>query len=192
MARIAIVVGNAMPDSFSEALGQAYLRGAQGGGHDATLVVLARLRFDPILREGYRRAQPLEPDLEQARAALFGCEHIVLIFPLWCGDMPAILKGFIERILQPDLLAAEASKGQKDRFILRGKSARIVMTMGMPGWFYRWYFGAHALKLLKRNILQFTGVKPVRSTIYGMVEAAGEAKRRQWLRETEALGRAAG
>jgi putative NADPH-quinone reductase len=192
MAKIAIIIGNAMLDSFSEALGQAYLRGAQAGGHDVTLIALARLQFDAVLREGYRREQPLEPDLVQARAALFGCDHIVLIFPLWCGDMPAILKGFIERVLQQDLLAIEASHGKKDRFILKGKSARIVMTMGMPAWFYRWYFGAHALKLLKRNILQFTGVKPVRTTLYGMIEAVGDAKRKQWLRDMEILGRTAG
>jgi putative NADPH-quinone reductase len=192
MAKIAIIIGNAMLDSFSEALGQAYLRGAQAGGHDVTLIALARLQFDAVLREGYRREQPLEPDLVQARAALFGCDHIVLIFPLWCGDMPAILKGFIERVLQQDLLAIEASHGKKDRFILKGKSARIVMTMGMPALFYRWYFGAHALKLLKRNILQFTGVKPVRTTLYGMIEAVGDAKRKQWLRDMEMLGRAAG
>ena len=71
---------------------------------------------------------------------------------------------------------------------LKGKSARVIMTMGMPGWFYRWYYGAHALKLLKRNILHFIGISPVRSTVYGMIEAVSDGKRKQWLREAEALG----
>jgi putative NADPH-quinone reductase len=102
------------------------------------LIVLARMQFDAVLREGYRCQQALEPDLEKARAALFGCDQIVLIFPLWCGDAPAILKGFIERVLQQNLLAIEASKGEKDRYILKGELARIVMTMGMPGWFCGW------------------------------------------------------
>jgi len=186
MAKITVVVGNSMTDSYSEALGQAYKRGAESGGHQVTLLSLARMNFDPILRGGYRALQPLEPDLAAAHEALIGCDHMVFIFPLWCGDMPALMKGFIERVLQPDLLAVQKSKGKWDVF--KGKSAHVIMTMGMPGWFYRWYFGAHALKLFKRNVLKFMGARPVRSTVFGMIEAVGDEKRKQWLREVEALG----
>ena len=188
MAKVAIVVGNSLHNSYSEALGEAYRRGAESGGHHADLFVLGRMNFDAILREGYRREQPLEPDLAAARAAFVACDHVVVIFPLWCGDMPAILKGFFERILQPDLLAIQKSGGKASWKFFKGKSARIIMTMGMPGWFYRLYFGAHALKLLKRNILQFIGIAPVRSSVYGMIEAVGDDKRKSWLREVEALG----
>ena len=135
MARIAIIVGNPMRDSFSEALGDAYLRGAESGGHQAEVFLLGRLNFDAILREGYRREQPLEPDLVAARAAFGACDHVVIIFPLWCGDMPAILKGFFERILQGDLLAIQKSGGKASWKMFKGKSARVIMTMGMPGWF---------------------------------------------------------
>ena len=188
MTKIAIVVGNPMRDSYSEALGHAYLRGAESGGHEAKLFLLARMNFDAILREGYRREQPLEPDLVAARQALKASDHLVFVFPLWCGDMPAIMKGFIERVLQGDLLAIQGSHDKASWSIFKGKSAHIIMTMGMPGWFYWWYYGAHALKLLKRNILHFTGVSPVRSTVYGMVVGVGDETRKQWLREVEALG----
>jgi NAD(P)H dehydrogenase (quinone) len=188
MPKIAIVVGNPMRDSYSEALGLAYLRGAESGGHEAKLFLLAHMKFDAILREGYRREQPLEPDLVAARQALQASDHLVFVFPLWAGDMPAIMKGFIERVLQPDLLAIQAAGDKANWKIFMGKSARIIMTMGMRGWFYRWYYGAHALKLLRRNVLHLIGVKPVRSTIYGMIEAVGDETRKQWLREVEALG----
>ena len=188
MSKIAIVVGNPMRNSYSEGLGKAYLRGAEAGGHDAKLFLLAHMKFDAILREGYRREQPLEPDLVAARQALQASDHLVFVFPLWAGDMPAIMKGFIERVLQPDLLAIQKSGGKASWKIFKGKSARIIMTLGMPGWFYRWYYGAHALKLLRRNVLHLIGVKPVRSTIYGMIEAVGDQTRKQWLREVEALG----
>jgi putative NADPH-quinone reductase len=188
MAKIAIVVGNPLAASYSEALGHAYLRGAESGGHEAKLIVLSGLNFDPILHEGYRHAQALEPDLAAARAAFIASDHVVFVFPLWLGDMPALMKGFLERLVQPDLLAIQASHGNASWKFFKGKSARVIMTMGMPGWFYRWYCGAHALKLLKRNILHFTGIWPVRSTIYGMIEAAGDDKRTQWLLEVEALG----
>lgn len=188
MARIVIFVGNPLHDSYCEALGKAYQRGAESGGHQAQLFLLGQMNFDAILREGYRREQPLEPDLVTARTALVECDHVVFIFPLWCGDMPALLKGFFERVLQSDLLNVQKSGGKTSWKLFKNKSARVIMTMGMPGFFYRWYFGAHALKLLRRNILQFIGIRPVRSTIYGMIESAGGDKRRQWLREVEALG----
>ena len=98
------------------------------------------------------------------------------------------MPGFIERVLQPDLLAIQGSQNKASWSILKGKSGHIIMTMGMPGWFYRCYYGAHAFKLLKRNILHFTDVTPVRSTVYGMVVGVGEETRKQWLREVEALG----
>ncbi|MFA6267927.1 MAG: NAD(P)H-dependent oxidoreductase, partial [Pseudolabrys sp.] len=88
VARIAIIVGTPLRDSYCEALGRAYLRGAESGGHSVTLFVLGEMHFDAILREGYRREQPLEPDLLSARAAFDGADHIVFVFPLWCGDMP--------------------------------------------------------------------------------------------------------
>lgn len=187
MAKIVVIVGNPLRESYCEALGQAYFHGATRGGHEARLFTLATMEFDAILRGGYREAQALEPDLVAAREAFLASDHVVFVFPLWLGDMPALMKGFLERLTQPDLLKAHGG-GNASWKMFKGKSARVIMTMGMPGWFYRWYYGAHALKLLTRNILHFTGISPVRSSIFGMIEAVGDAKRRQWLREVEALG----
>jgi putative NADPH-quinone reductase len=147
--------------------------------------------FDAILRDGYRKEQPLEPDLRAAYETLASCDHLVLIFPLWCGDMPAMLKGFIERILQPDLIARENTENAMNWHIFANKTARIVMTMGMPVSIYRWWYGGYALKLLTRNILHFIGIKPVRHTLYGMIETSKPATREGWLREIEALGKTA-
>jgi NAD(P)H dehydrogenase (quinone) len=191
MPKIVIVVGHPLHGSYCEALGEAYLRGAQEAGHKAELIMLGRMHFDPILREGNRRLQVLEPDLAHARDAFLACDHVVFVFPLWCGDMPAILKGFIERLIQPDLLAFNAAGSAADWKVYKGKSARVIMTMGMPGWFYRFYFGAHALKLLRRNILHFTGISPVRSTVFGSIDTVSDDQRREWLREIEALGQLA-
>jgi putative NADPH-quinone reductase len=192
MTNILIVVGHPQRESYCEALGEAYLGGAQAAGHKAQLFVLGRMNFDAILREGYRRPQPLEADLAAARDVLLACNHVVFIFPLWCGDMPAIMKGFIERILQPDLLAINDAGAGADWKVFKGRSARVIMTMGMPGWFYRYFYGAHALKLLRRNILHFMGIKPVHSTVYGMIASVSDDTRKAWLREVEALGHEAG
>ena len=188
MARILLVVGHPQQNTFCAALGRAYAEGARRGGHDIKTVELAEIGFDPILREGYRKEQPLEPDLVTAYAALAACDHLVLIFPLWCGDMPALLKGFIERILQPDLIARENSEHAMNWHIFDRKSARIVMTMGMPVSIYRWFYRGHALKLLTRNILHFIGIKPVKHTLYGMVGTSKPEQREKWLGEMRRLG----
>ena len=187
MARVAIVVGHVRSGTFCDALGESYQRGAAAAGHDVQLFATSKMKFDPILHEGFIRVQPLEPDLKAAAEAMLAADHLVIIFPLWLGTLPAILKGFLERVLQPQLV--ESAKQNKFIKLLKGKSARVVITMGMPGFVYRWWFGAHALKMLKRNILAFMGVRPIRSVIYGNIEGAGDARRKTWLVEMETMGR---
>jgi putative NADPH-quinone reductase len=191
MSKIMIVVGHSERATLCEALGRAYANGATGGGHDARLFVLSEMSFDPILHHGFRKEQPLEPDLRVAYEALAWCDHLVIVFPLWCGDMPAILKGFIERILQPDLIARQETENAMNWHIFSNKSARLIVTMGMPVSIYRWWYRGHALKLLTRNILHFIGIKPVRQTLYGMIGTSQPQARERWLHEVQALGRGA-
>ncbi len=191
MRKIMIVVGHPQTNTFCEALGNAYKEAAAAAGHQAQLFPLATLTFDPILRNGYRMVQPLEPDLQKAYDALAACDHLVLIFPLWCGDMPALLKGFIERILQPDLIARADTENAMNWSIFSNKTARIVMTMGMPVSIYRWWYRGHALKLLTRNILNFIGIKPVKNTLFGMLGTSKPETRNRWVDQIRDLGRLA-
>lgn len=189
MARIAIIVGHSRRGTFCDALAEAYRRGAIDAGHEVELLATAAMKFDPILHHGYEQVQPLEPDLQAAYSALMRADHLVILFPLWLGTLPAILKGFLERVLQPDLV--ESSRQGRFAKVLKGKSAHVVITMGMPGFIFRWWYGAHALKMLKRNILSFLGVGPIRSTIYGNIEGMGHDGRNRCLSEIEARGRRA-
>ncbi len=187
MARIVIVVGHALSGTYCEALAEAYKRGAESTGHEVTLFNTATMTFDPVLRGAYRTLQPLEPDLAAAHAAITAADHLVLIFPLWLGTLPAIFKGFLERVIQPEIFEA----GKTGKFVTpwKGKSARVVITMGMPALAYRWYFGAHALKMLKHHILGFLGVAPIRSTLFGSIAVVTPERRTRWLSDIEALGR---
>ena len=189
MSKIVIMVGHARRDTFCEALGDAYRRSAERAGHTATMFVTSRMTFDPLLHVGFNEIQALEPDLQVAHDAMLEADHLVLIFPLWLGTLPAIFKGFLERVLQPDLVEP-AHRGQYKQ-VLKGKSARIIVTMGMPSLIYRWYYGACAIRMLKRNILEFMGVSPVHSTLFGAVESVKPARRQAWIAEIEALGRTA-
>jgi putative NADPH-quinone reductase len=107
---------------------------------------------------------------------------------LWLGSMPALLKGFLEQALRPGFAFAEPKGHGLPRRMLAGRSARIIVTMGMPGLFYRWYFRAHSLKSLQRNILRFCGFRPVQACIVGMVETIGSQGRGEWLSKIHELG----
>jgi putative NADPH-quinone reductase len=85
----------------------------------------------------------------------------------------------------------EAGASGFAKTLLDGRSARVVVTMGMPASFYRfWYFG-HGVAGMRRSILNFVGIRPVRETLFGMVAAAGEKKRTRWLKVMHELGAAA-
>jgi putative NADPH-quinone reductase len=115
-------------------------------------------------------------------------QHWVILYPLWLGSMPAMLKGFFEQVGRPGFAFSAARSGERARKLLAGRSARVFVTMGMPGFFYRWYYRSHSLKSLEQNILAFIGIAPVRSSIVGMVEGVSAAVRKKWLQRARAMG----
>lgn len=191
--RIAVIQGHPDPDPlrFGRQLSDAYLQGASEGGHAARLVDVATLEF-PLLRSqsDWQNAQAPET-LQAAQDALAWADHWVLFYPLWLGAMPARLKGFLEQTLRPGFALDYGKTGGLPKKLLKGKSARIVVTMGMPAFFYRWYFRAHSLKNLERNILRFCGVAPVHETLIGGVEGMSDAGRQRRIDTLRMLGRRA-
>ncbi|MCW5771131.1 MAG: NAD(P)H-dependent oxidoreductase, partial [Rhodospirillaceae bacterium] len=135
--------------------------------------------------------EPVPTALAPAQAAIGAADHLVIVYPLWLGTMPAILKAFLEQVFRPGFAFSAGEGGGWPRRKLKGKSARVVVTMGMPAFVYRWYFGAHGLKSLERNILAFAGIGPISESLFGMVEAVSAAKRRGWIEAMRRLGAAA-
>lgn len=188
--RIAIILGH--PDGrgnhFGHALVDVYKKSAEAAGHEVRLVDVGKAEF-PLLRSKneYETGTPPEA-IQQGQHTVAWADHLVIYFPLWLGAMPALLKGFLEQVLRPGFAYRAAESGGMPKKLLRGKSARIIITMGMPAFVYRWYFGAHGLKNLKRNILGLCGVHPIRESLIGMVEGS-DAHRKKWLAKMENLGR---
>ena len=191
MTRIAVIVGHPRAGSFCEALGQAYAEGAREAGHHAELICLSGLDFDPVLRGGFKGTQPLEPDLAAAQAAIGQAGHTVWIWPLWLGFPPALMKGFAERVLTPGFAIEKLDGPPFYRPLLTGRSARLIVTMQMPVWMYRFVAFARSAKVFSNQILKFVGMRPVRRTYFGMVEHVGDARRRAWIEEVRELGRRA-
>jgi putative NADPH-quinone reductase len=160
---------------LNHVLAGAYADGAEAGGHTVRRVVVAELDF-PLLRSAQDWEHgSLPPALQGAQDDLAWAQHVVLFFPLWLGDMPALLKGFLEQVARPGFAFKKEGNNPFGHKGLSGRSARVVVTMGMPALVYRWYFRAHSLKSLERNILGFVGFAPIRETLVGTVDKLGEA-----------------
>ena len=193
--RILLIQGH--PDStqrhFCHALEEAYANGAREAGHELRRIDVASLDF-PVLRSQQEWEHGTLPrGLEEAQAAIKWAEHLVFFFPLWLGDMPALLKAFLEQVARPGFAFTTgnrnnplANKG------LTGRSARVVVTMGMPAVIYRWYFRAHSVKSLERNILGFVGIAPVRETLVGMAGNIDAKTATKWFGRMDKFGRHGG
>lgn len=190
--KILILQGHPDPAGgrLCHALADAYAAGAQDAGAEVRRIEVAKLEF-PLLRTkddwdaGEARApESLRPAIADSRWA----EHMLIIYPLWLGTMPALLKAFMEQAYRPGVALAQESGGfPKPAF--KGKSARVAITMGMPALAYRLVFGAHSLKNLEKNILQFAGVKPIRESLFGLVEAGAREAREKRIAKFRETGR---
>ena len=180
--KILVIQGNPNPagEHFGHALAAAYAEAATAAGHEVRTLEVAKLDF-PLLQSTVQWQN--EPPVEAIRAAqqlIEWADHLLIVFPLWLGDMPALLKAFFEQALRPRFALGKAQAGRMPKKLLKGRSARILVTMGMPAFFYRIFYRAHSVKSLKRNILEFCGISPVHTTLIGLVEGK-PAARAAWL-----------
>lgn len=189
--RITIIDGHPDPDPdrFVHALVDAYAKGAAEAGHEVRRIVLSEMEFSLIGSRYDWEGEYRSTEIHHAQDAILWADHLAIFYPLWFGDMPALLKGFLEQIMRPGF-AFRYRAGKPPQKLLKGRSAQVVVTMGMPALFYRLYYGAHSVKSLERNILRFVGVSPIGHTLIGNVEASAE-ERAGWLEEMRGLGEAA-
>ena len=126
----------------------------------------------------------------ELQAAIAAADHLVLIYPLWLGGPPALLKGWLEQVFRYGFALAAPGEAKGVKGLLAGRSARVVVTMGMPAAVFRWIFFAHGLKAVSRGILWISGISPVRESVIGNVEGGSLAHRLNWLSRMKALGEA--
>ena len=189
--RILIIDGHPDPAAqrFNHAIVSAYRLEAVGAGHEARSVALADLSFPLLHTKAEFDGIATCAAVTSLQADILWCDHIVIVYPLWLGSMPALLKGLFEQIFRPSFAFAQTAYSDRPKGILRGKSARVIVTMGMPAPIYRWYFGAHSLKSLQRNILAFCGIRPIRSCVIGSVGIASSAYHARWITRIRELAK---
>ena len=186
--RILVILGHPANESFCGALANSYVMGAKSAGNEVQLITLGSLSFDPVLHNGYAMIQKLEPDLVAAQDAITWAQHIVFVYPIWWGAMPALLKGFIDRLFLPGFAFKYREGSQFWDRLLSGRSAHLLVTMDTPPWYFRWVYRMPGHNQMKRTILEFSGIKPVTISSFGPIKGSSQQKREKWLAQVSAYG----
>jgi len=190
MARKILVINghpDPSPKRFAAALAGAYVLGASAAGHQIRRLDVGALSYPMIRSQAEFQDEPAPPVIREAQDAVAWADHLVIIFPLWLGGAPAVLKGFLEQVFRYGFALSPPGSAMKG--LLSGRSARLVVTMGMPALVFRGVFGAFGVRSVERGLLWICGVSPIRRVVLGGVDGP-EERRAKWLRELKALGEA--
>lgn len=188
--KILVLLGNPDVDSYSGKIADAYEKGAREAGHEVVRFNLSQLKFDPILHKGYKEIQALEPDLVKVQEAWKWADHVVIVYPNWWCTMPALLKGFFDRIYLPGFAFNFDKQTKKLIQRLKGKTARVIVLAGTHSPFMTWLKFGDFTNEIQFGILGFAGMKS-NVTTYGPCDRVSEAKREKWIKEVEVLGKKA-
>lgn len=188
MKNILIINGHPNAESFNFAIADSYQKGAITFGAEVETIIIANLNFSPNLKFGYQKRTELEPDLLESWEKIQKADHLVWIHPVWWGGLPAITKGFIDRLFLPGMAFQYRENSIWWDKLLKGKTAHIITTLDQPGWYYRLFYARPSVNQLKKSTLEFCGVKPVKVSYIGIVKGSNEAQRKKWLDKVYAFG----
>lgn len=188
---ILLILGHPSENSFCNALIDAYRRGAESTGAICKTIYVSRLNFNVNLADGYKNgeAMQLEEDLIESQELIRWADHVVLAYPNWWGSMPAITKGFIDRILLPGFAFKHHSGKIFPEKLLTGKSIRLLVTMDTPKWWFYLIYRASQYQILKDIVFGYVGFDPIRFSTFGFMRRSTEVLRSKWLKEVEELGK---
>jgi len=185
---ILVILGHPDINSFCGSLSKAYIDSTSANGSEVRELQLGELKFDPVLWEGYKKIQELEPDLAKAQELIQWSNHIVFVYPNWWGTMPALMKGFFDRVFLPGF----AFKYRKDSplwdKLLSGRTAHLMVTMDTPPCYYRWIYHRPGHNEMKRTILGFCGIKVVKITEFSLIKGSTQQQREKWITVAKDLG----
>ncbi|MFH7018784.1 NAD(P)H-dependent oxidoreductase [Flavobacterium sp. FlaQc-47] len=188
MKNILIINGHPNPSSFNFAIAETYLKGAIASGAKVETITIASLKFNPNLQFGYQKRTELEPDLLESWEKIKKADHLVWIHPVWWGGLPAITKGFIDRLFLPGMAFQYRQNSVWWDKLLKGKTAHIITTLDQPSWYYRFFYGRPSVNQLKKSTLEFCGVKPVKVTYIGIIKGSDNAQKEKWLEKVYDFG----
>ncbi|WP_428664375.1 NAD(P)H-dependent oxidoreductase [Runella sp.] len=188
---ILLILGHPSENSFCNALLDAYQKGAESTGGNCKIIYVSKLNFNANLSDGYKTGEaiPLEEDLIASQQLLTWADHVVIAYPNWWGFMPAITKGFIDRVFLPGFAFQHHSGKIFPEKLLKGKSMRLLVTMDTPKWWFYLIYRASQYQILKDIVFGYVGFDPIRFSTFGFMRKSTDSQRTGWLRKVEQLGK---
>ena len=184
---ILVILGHPNKNSFCGSLAKAYIDSAKVSGSEVRELQLGELKFDPILWNGYNKIQELEPDLVKAQEFIQWSNHMVFVYPNWWGAMPALMKGFFDRVFLPGFAFKYRGNSLPDKLLIK-RTAHLMVTMDTPSWYYHWIYRRPGHNEMKRTILEFCGIKVVKISEFAPIKGSSQQQREKWIAIAKDLG----
>ena len=185
--KILIINGFPYTEEYPFLLHETYREAATETGAEIKELYLKDLTFNLNLEFGYHPMSKPEPDIIRAQEYILWADHLVWIYPTWWGTYPALLKGFIDRVFLPGFAFKFNWKGEKTEY-LTGKSARLIVTMDTPVRVYQNRLKQPGHESMRRSLLEFCGVKPVRFSTIGPLRRMSDTQKKKWRTRIRELG----
>jgi putative NADPH-quinone reductase len=188
---ITVILAHPDPGSFNHAIAQTAAEELARAGHAVRLHDLYAEGFDPLLpAEEIPRPAQLPGDVEAHCREIAQADGIVIVHPDWWGQPPAMLKGWIDRVLRPgvayEFLEGDAGGGIPAG-LLSARAAVVFNTANTPAKREADVFGDPLEQIWKACIFDFCGVKRVYRKMFGVVVTSTQAERERWLDEVRAM-----
>lgn len=188
--RVLIVYDHPWEKSFNHAILETFMEGLEENHHQIDLIDLNRDGFDPRMTPAelalYGEGKFLDPLVGDYQQRIQQADHLVFIFPIWWQVMPAMLKGFLDKVLLHHWAFID-QKPQPIGKLSHIQGATVITTSGVSSGFYNFVYHNALKYTFLKGTLRFCGIHNARWVNFGKAGEASPATRRKWLRETKAL-----
>jgi NAD(P)H dehydrogenase (quinone) len=191
MAQISVILAHPRHGSFNHAIAAVAVQTLETQGHDVWFHDLYQENFDPVLlTPELEREAALPPDLEQHCQEITQAKGIVIVHPNWWGQPPAILKGWVDRVLRPETAYRfrEGDSGEGEPVgLLQAKAAMVFTTSNTPVAREREVFGDPLETIWKNCIFGLCGIPLFYRRNFAVVVTSTDAERQGWLAEVREM-----
>jgi NAD(P)H dehydrogenase (quinone) len=177
--------------SYCNAILNSVIIGLKTGNHEVDLIHLDNEQFNPVMTandlKGFRDKRPSDPKVIEYNERIKDADHLIFIFPIWWELMPAMMKGFIDKVIFPGVAYDYTNKSNTSMKPLWTKiqGITIITTMNTPGILYWGIFGNAIKKAMIRGTFWKLGYKNRKWISFNMVKMVSDEKRKKWLADTE-------
>lgn len=188
--KVVIVFNHPYEGSFGNAILNAVTKGLKNANHEVDLMHLDNDGFNPVMSKADLKAfvehKPVDPQVIDYNERLEKADHLVFIFPIWWDLMPAMTKGFVDRVLTPGVVYDHHPRGFGLVPLLKNlKGVTVITTMNKPKIMYSLLIGNLIKKAMLKSVFKTMGYKNLKWISYNMVKSVSQEKRVKWLTDIE-------